>query len=184
MLVHGRCRNPLLTGSSVHNQRIERLWRDTYRCAVSLYYQIFHYLEDLGVLDPDSDLDLFCLHLVYNQKINYTLKAFMDGWNCHAVTTERNLTPMQMFTCGTLMRNRDLDDAIGLPDSLNGNILIQSNLSVPSVVVPPTPNPLTVCQLRELRSVIDTQVDSETPGDYSIETYCQVKRELSLFFTQ
>lgn len=143
----------MLTGSSVHNQRVERLWRDTYRCAISLYYQIFYYLEDCGELDPDSELDLFCLHLVYLQKINYALKAFMDGWNSHAISTEHNITPTQLFTYGILVRNQDLSDTIGLPDNLDENSLIQANLGVPSVVVPATPNPLTPEQLSELCSV-------------------------------
>ena len=46
MLLHD---NPVLTGSSVHNQRIEHLWRDTFRCVLSLYYQVFHYLEGEAV---------------------------------------------------------------------------------------------------------------------------------------
>ncbi len=166
----------------MHNQRIERLWRDTYRCVINLYYQIFYYLEDIGELDPGSDLDLFCLHLVYTQKINYALKAFMDGWNCHAVSTEQNRTPTQLFTCGVLMQSsRELSDTTRLPNGLDENTLLGNDLDVASIVVPPTPNPLTPEQLRELRSVIDMHVDSETPGDYSIDTYLLVKRQLSLF---
>ena len=60
----------MITGSSVHNQRIERLWRDVFRCVLSLYYQVFYYLEDCGKLDPVSEIDLFCLHFVYIRKIN------------------------------------------------------------------------------------------------------------------
>ena len=92
MLTHGNNANPVLTGSSVHNQRVERLWRDTYRCVISVYYQLFCYLEDSGKLDPCSELDLFCLHFVYQPKINESLKSFMEGWNNHALTTERNMT--------------------------------------------------------------------------------------------
>ena len=79
MLTHGNSSNPVLTGSSVHNQRVERLWRDTYRCVVSLYYQLFSYLEDTGRLDVDSEVDLFCLHSVYQPKINDALKSLWKG---------------------------------------------------------------------------------------------------------
>ena len=79
MLLHGQCSNPVLTGSSVHNQRVERLWRDTYRCVLSVYYQVFYYLEDTHYLDQASDIDLFCLHFVYEDKINKSLKSFVDG---------------------------------------------------------------------------------------------------------
>ena len=88
MLVHGHTQDPVITGSSVHNQRIERLWRDTYRCVLSLFYQIFYFLEDNNSLDPTSDIDLYCLHYVYVQKINSALEMFASGWNSHALTTE------------------------------------------------------------------------------------------------
>ncbi len=52
-----RCCNPVLTGSSVHNQRIY--------IQMSVYYQVFHYLEDSGFLDLTSEIDLFCLHFVF-----------------------------------------------------------------------------------------------------------------------
>ena len=59
MLLHGHVINPVLTGSSVHNQCIEGLWRDTFKCVLSLYYKVFHYLEGEGKLDPDYEIDLF-----------------------------------------------------------------------------------------------------------------------------
>lgn len=41
MLEHrGAHRNSMLTGSSIHNQRIERLWRDLFRCAIQLFYRL------------------------------------------------------------------------------------------------------------------------------------------------
>ena len=86
MLLHGRKRNPMITGSSVHNQRIERLWRDTYRCVIAVFYQMFYYLEEREMLDPVNELDLFCLHSVYKDKINDALKSFVDGWNSHGIT--------------------------------------------------------------------------------------------------
>ena len=50
MLTHGRRTNPMITGSSVHNQRIERLWQDTYGCVLSTFHQLFHSLEDDHVI--------------------------------------------------------------------------------------------------------------------------------------
>ena len=32
----------MLTGSSTHNQRIERLWRDMHSCVTLLYYRLFY----------------------------------------------------------------------------------------------------------------------------------------------
>ena len=52
MIEHrGSERNSMITGSSVHNQRIERLWRDLFRCGIKVYYKL---LEDREMLIPSN----------------------------------------------------------------------------------------------------------------------------------
>lgn len=49
----------MITGKSVHNQRIERLGRDVYAEVLSYYYDLFYYMEDIGILDPLDELNIY-----------------------------------------------------------------------------------------------------------------------------
>ena len=57
----------MIAGSSMHNQRIERFWRD-------LFVGCTHYMEEIGLVDANNLLHLWCLHLIYVPYINYSIE--------------------------------------------------------------------------------------------------------------
>ena len=68
-------RGSILQGSLVHNQRIERLWRDI-REMVTEYFRLFlHILEWNNFLNPSDELDLAALHYVFISRINENLES-------------------------------------------------------------------------------------------------------------
>ena len=73
----GEARGSFLCGRSVHNQRIERLWRDVFSGCTSQYYQIFMYLEEMNLLNPDNDLHLYCLQYIFLPRLNRSLQEFI-----------------------------------------------------------------------------------------------------------
>ena len=98
----GEGRGSVLCGSSVHNQRIERLWKDVRRTVLQYFRNLFYFMEDCGLLDINNNLDLFCLHWTFLPRINKLLEKFKGGWNNHKLSTCHSKTPNQLFITGLL----------------------------------------------------------------------------------
>lgn len=99
-----------ITGRSVHNQRIERLWRDVW-CVVTVNYRhALQYLADTADLNPDSELDLACIHFVMLPRLNRHLDLFSVAWDRHSLSTEQGRSPQQLWIRGQLMANTSIPD--------------------------------------------------------------------------
>uniref|UniRef100_A0A669C4E2 Integrase catalytic domain-containing protein n=1 Tax=Oreochromis niloticus TaxID=8128 RepID=A0A669C4E2_ORENI len=103
-IFRGFDRGSALRGRSTHNQRIERLWGDLWRGMTNVYCDLFHHLEEEGIIDIDNEMHLWALHYIYLPRINRDLKDFTQQWNNHGLRTERHLSPLQIFVQGSLQQ--------------------------------------------------------------------------------
>ena len=169
--VRGTDRGSHIAGSSVHNQRIEHLWRDVYRCVCSTYHELFYSMEANGFLDPVSELDLFVLHCVYLPRINKALTEFSRAWNLHPMQTARNWSPHQMML-NSMIREEHILDAVDDDFGIDPDGPIAED-EIGTVIIPETVAPISDADLDDFLSVIDT----DTPfDDLAVQHYIYCKQ--------
>ena len=110
----GEGRGSFIAGPSTRNQRIERLWRDVFRCVCSLFYGVFYALEEGGYLHTSNDIEMFVLHFIFAPRINLALSEFCSASNLRPVRTEHNWSPNRLWVNGMINRHY-VDPALNEP---------------------------------------------------------------------
>ena len=89
-----------IEGCSVHDQRIERLWREVFYGSTSYFYKLFWYLEIRGYLDVEKPIYLWSLQYLFQPRIDELLHRFAAGWNPHPISTSANKMSKQLRSLG------------------------------------------------------------------------------------
>ena len=98
----GEGRGSIPQGSSVHNQRMEKLWRSIRKIVTEYFLLLFHFLERNNLLNPNDELDLAALHYVFIPRSNENLEKFQVSWNNRKLSTVKQKTSNQLYILGML----------------------------------------------------------------------------------
>ncbi|CAG9820694.1 unnamed protein product [Phaedon cochleariae] len=178
----GTNRSSYITGRSVHNQRIERLWSEVNRVVTKHFKELFIAMEDENILSELDEIDLFFLRYVFLPRIQNCLEQFVDQWNNHNLSTMRGYSPLQLWQLGMIDNGFDvdmnddpqydtnpMDYGVDINDPITG-IITQNKISIP------LPHPDVMVLEQELRRIVPNPLSED--GRYGINQYLSVQHFL------
>ena len=164
----GEGRGNFIAGPSTRNQRIERLWRDVFRCVSFLFYGVFYSLEERGYLNVNNPTEMFLLHFIFLPRINLALDEFTKASNLRPVRTERNWSPERLWVNGMLNQQKLMQNEAITQDMIEWYVTDPEGPSPleehGSVEVEDIENPLPGELFEEFRQLINPLAESGSFG--------------------